>query len=454
MRRGLTVVVCLSTSALAGIATVAFAGTAVVDRLASSAAAPVLEATHLPPLLTAPGERVDLRYDVYCFSPEEALSDAPCDASGTAFVRSGGTGAFRPLPLREDRTAVEGRLFARVPDSIARSRSGFSYYATLRSTSGETVTLPAGGAVTPHRSLPLERSVIVRLGSHRFGFVRSTDARVAEATWGAGPGDVGLEQGRNLPPVGGSAFDVDEGGTVYVLDQANRRLLRWSRGSRTPGAIPLSINGTLADLAVDRDGTMYVLETTKASDRAPLLRTFGADGSGRGSSEVGERASQVRVGPNGPVVLQHPSGQWLSTADDRLADKSQSTSGRTGRPLPDGSEVVVLRRENEIRAALLGPGGVRRSWRVVSDTSLAEVQLAEPLGSGLLIVARVYTDARAEFLALVLDERGLARRFSLETADWAETAPLSRFRLVGSSLYRLGSTPRGLSVDRFDLEVS
>jgi hypothetical protein len=54
----------------------------------------------------------------------------------------------------------------------------------------------------------------------------------------------------------------------------------------------------------------------------------------------------------------------------------------------------------------------------------------------------------------VLGNRGLVRTFSLDSADWAEAAPLSRFRLVGHFLYQLGSTPAGLFVDRFDLEAS
>jgi hypothetical protein len=44
--------------------------------------------------------------------------------------------------------------------------------------------------------------------------------------------------------------------------------------------------------------------------------------------------------------------------------------------------------------------------------------------------------------------------FAVESLEWAESAPLARFRLAGSSLYRLGSTRAGLFVDRFDLEVS
>jgi hypothetical protein len=98
-------------------------------------------------------------------------------------------------------------------------------------------------------------------------------------------------------------------------------------------------------------------------------------------------------------------------------------------------------------------GLVVRSWRVTSETPLAEIQLAEPFGAGLLLIARVYTDAQDEFRVLELGPRGLVGSASLDSADWAETAPLSRFRLAGSSLYQLGSTPAGLFVDRFDLEV-
>jgi len=134
--------------------------------------------------------------------------------------------------------------------------------------------------------------------------------------------------------------------------------------------------------------------------------------------------------------------------------QTQRQRGRAGRPLPGGGEVVVLRRGSEIRAALVGAGGVRRSWRISSETPLAEVQLAEPLGSRLLLVARVFTDDEDEFLVLLLDQKGVARQFALDSADWAETAPLARFRLAGSSLYQLGSTPAGLFVDRFDLEVT
>ena len=90
---------------------------------------------------------------------------------------------------------------------------------------------------------------------------------------------------------------------------------------------------------------------------------------------------------------------------------------------------------------------------ITSKTPIAEVQLAEASGDRLVVVARLYTDTRDEFVALVLSSAGLERKLALDSADWAETAPLSRFRLVGSSLYQLGSTPANVFVDRFDLEV-
>lgn len=416
-------------------------------------AEPWIEATHLPPLLTA-GEAIELRYDVYCSAQSEEEVDEPCEATGAVFARAGSSGAFLELPLREDPTRTS-RFVVRVPSDLARARDGFTYYAELRSPATGTVTVPAGGAESPHRSLPLGRPTVVHLGRHAFGQPRTASERVVEAAWGAGPEQVGLEHGRNLPPIGGSSFDVDEDGTVHVLDEANRRVLRWRRDAPSPERVPLAIAGTIADLAVSAGGTIHVLETAAAEGRSAALRAFDATGVPRGTLELTERAAVLRSGPDGPVVQEQRSGLWVPAAphERQLASGRQLRSGRPGRPLRGGGEIVVLRQGEELRIALVDERGVRRSWQVTSETPLAEVQLAEPLGNRLLVVVRTYTDAQAEFAVLVLDDRSLAHRFSLPAADWAETAPLSRFRLVGSSLYQLGSTPARLFVDRFDLEV-
>ena len=446
----------IAIGALAGVLAVILAGTAVA-RLAPSTSPPVLEATHLPPLLVARGERVELRYDVFCEASEAAV-DAPCKATGSVFVRSGDGGPFREIALRDDRAAANGRFVALVPDAIAHSSRGFSYYAVLRTAAG-SITLPAGGAASPQRSLPLGEPVDVALGTHVFGRTIRPSSRVAEATWGAGPGQVGLEQGRNLTPIGGASFDVSSDGSVHVLDEANRRVLRWGAGAvKASAAVPLAINGTLADMSVAGDGTIHVLETTNGGRDTQVLRTFTAAGTSKGVTTIAGRAAQVRIDAAGvPMVLQQPSSQWMPAAaanGQALAPAVQSSDGSAARPTPTGEEVVVLRRGAEIRVSVTGREGSRRSWRITSQTPLAEVQLADVAGGRAIVVARVYSDTRDEFVVLVLGPAGLERRFALDSADWAETAPLSRFRVRGSALYQLGSTPERVFVDRFDLEVT
>jgi hypothetical protein len=454
-RRALAGLWGVAVGGLVGALGVMLAGSAFAVRADADPQSAVLEATHVPALLTAAGEPVELRYDAYCIADEEA--EESCRVSGAVNVRRGEAGPFETIPLRLDPDAHEGRYVARIPRRIADSPAGFTYYALLRDEStGTETTLPAGGATAPQRSLPLADPVTVHLDTHAFGHTRATADRVAAATWGDGPLQVGLEQGRNLTPIGGSAFDVDNSGNVSVLDEAHRRILRWSRSTPAPAVTPLGIAGTLADMSIDDDGTTYVLESTGRAAEGPLLRVFQPDGTARASGPVAERAEQVRLGPAGAVLLQQPSGQWTSATagGELLSPSSQRRSGRAGRPLRGGGEVVVLRSANEIRVALVRGNGVRLSWRVTSETPLAEVQLAEPIGSELVLVVRVYTDGQDEFEVLVLDADGLAQSFSLDSADWAETAPVSRFRVARSSLYQLGSTPEGIFVDRFGLEVN
>jgi hypothetical protein len=94
---------------------------------------------------------------------------------------------------------------------------------------------------------------------------------------------------------------------------------------------------------------------------------------------------------------------------------------------------------------------VLRAWRVTSGTNLGEIQLAEPYRDGLLVVLRVWTSQRAEFVALALSPSGLASSFAIDAAEWAESAALGRFELDGGRLFQLRSTPAGAEVVTFDL---
>jgi len=298
----------------------------------------------------------------------------------------------------------------------------------------------------------LEHAVVVDLGAHRFGSTRHADARVAEAPWGSAPGRAGLLQGPTFAPIGPSAFDVGANGDVAVLDQVNRRVGRWHAG-RHAADTPVDVTGGIADMALEADGTVDVLEPTSES-RTPELRSFAPSGALKSKAPIADRTwSQLRVGPQGPEVQQEPSEQWMPAA--RLTPAAQASRGHPGRTLANGKELVVFRAGTaEARIAEVAGGRVKRAWRIVSATPLGEVQLAEPLGNRVVVVMRPYTETQDEFLVLILGDRGVERSFAVDSADWAETAPLARFRLAGSALYQLGSTPTAMHVDRFDLEVN
>ena len=446
----------LGLGALAGAATLLLFSGGASARPQSGRAVPALDATHLPPLLTLPGEQVKLRYDVYCVGADDPT--AGCDAGGIVYIRPGQSGPYRVVPLQRDQAAATGRLVASVPADIAASSSGFSYYAVLQdNASGATTTLPTSGAQAPQISLPMGDAVVnVNLGEHAFGATRQPDARLVSVAWGDGPARVGLEaNGPEEAPIGASSFDVDAAGTVTVLDEAHRRALRWAPSllgqiGRPPTAVPLALNGTLADLSVGQDGTLYVLESSDTASAGPVLRTFDAVGTLRSTVAITDRtASEVRVGADGPAVLESPSAQWVTVGGIGVQGGSgQSVS--SARPSSDGSQVTVLRTGDELRVSVLSSAG-RRSWRITSGTPLAEVQLAQALGKKLVVVVRVYSDSQDEFVALVLGANGVVRQYALAPNDWAETAPVSKFRLVGSSLYQLGSNTDGAFVDRFEL---
>jgi hypothetical protein len=413
-----------------------------------------LDAVHIPPVLTRAGEPVALRYAIVCAPRDDG---EPCDGSGSVYVRAGQSGPFQQLVLRRGEDSSEGRYFVDVPREIASSRGGFSYYAVLRDgTSGATTTVPAGGEDAPQQSVPLRDAAEVALGAHAFGRGRAPDERVVAARWGSAVGDAGLAGSRELGFTGPSSFDVAADGTVALLDEVNARVERWSRTGVK--ATSVDVSGGLADFALEPDGGMSVLEPPSRLSPAPVLRSFRADGTPRWVQRLADRTwAKLATGPDGPVVQQQPSEQWLPVAENgtALGRAAQAVRGRPGRPFANGREIVVERiGAGELRLAELAGAAVVRSWRITSATPLGEVQVAEPHGNGLVVVTKTYMDDRSEYVVLVIDRSGIVNRFAVESIEWAESAPLARFRLQGSSLYRLGSTRAGLFVDRFDVEVS
>jgi hypothetical protein len=438
-----------------------FTSAAGAGKRQSAAADDLLDATYSPVKLRVPGDPQEVRYDISCL-PSDGNPDGngSCDAGGTVYFRA--PAATASVALRLDPTVQSGRYVAAVPAPIWAS-PWFAYYAVIRdNATGHSIVLPQGGSSAPQVSFAMNGPTI-DLGEHAFGSTRPAPARVAQATWGGGDGQVGLEDGIDQP-AGGSAFDVDSSGNVYLLDEANDRLLEFS-GSSTPTAVTLpGLTGVRGDLRVNAStGTAYVLEMTTANQPAPVLRAYSLQGAPLGESQVADTtAAQIRLSGSNAYVSGYPSSMWApvlqSNGQSAVDSSSQTARELPGNPSAEGN-VVVSSLGNEIRVGAYAPAGTTyrvTSARLTSSTPVADVQLAQVLPSGkLVVVFSVYTDTDHEYEAVVLDQSGsLVEQFSLPAYDWAQSMPLSRFRFDGSSLYELGSTSTGVFVDRYDLGVS
>jgi hypothetical protein len=358
------------------------------------------------------------------------------------YLRAGQSGPFVPYPLQRGEESKDGRYYVDVPPAVAESTAGFSYYAVLRDdATGATVSVPAGGADAPQVSVTLRDAATVALGQHLFAETRAPAARAVEARWGSGPEDVGLAGSRELGFTGPSSFDVEPDGTIDVLDSVNGRVARWTNGHRE--SVALGDTPELADFAAEPDGSFDVLDADNT------LHRYSSDGTQKWAQKLADR-TWAKL-DRGAEVLQQPSEQWMPVADGGapLARDAQKRAGHAGHR----GLLVDRVGEGQLRIAEVRGNALLRGWRITSDTPLGEVQLAQAQGNSVVVVMRVYTDDRDEFVVLVLDSHGLEQRFSVASDTWTETAPLARFRLARGALYRLRTTPAGAFVDRYDLEV-
>ena len=395
---------------------------------------------HAPPLLVARGQRVNVRYDVVCQS--DGLGRL-CELAGNVFVRRNGEFAFRRVPL----AASEGSALTAALDGVT-AEDGFSYYAIIEDGSRSAITVPAGGAAAPQRAWTVPAMTVAALGTHTFGHTRRPDGRSMTASWGDGANALGLITGRGQVTIGPSAFDVAPDGSITVLDQVNDRLAVYAQGRVSYE--PITFAGGEGDLAIGADGTTYVLDHAAE----PVVRTYTRTGAPAGLTRIEDRAADMlRAGPGGALVHAYPGDMWLPVgrAGVPLEPTAQVAAARAGRSVVGGVEVVVRANPTQALFALIRGDRVLRAWRVTSATNLGEVQLAEPLGDGLLVVLRLWTETDAEFVALVLTAQGLSTSFAIDAEEWAESAPFGRFRLHQGTLYELRSAPSGAAIVSFEI---
>jgi len=112
------------------------------------------------------------------------------------------------------------------------------------------------------------------------GKKRRTDKYIGAlvaASWGGGASDLGREQPDEGSPSGPMSFAVDDRGHMWVLDQVNGRIQRFTDG-KVDQTLPLD-RATAQDMAIADDGTIAVLDRFGGED----VLLYGPDGTIVGS---------------------------------------------------------------------------------------------------------------------------------------------------------------------------
>jgi hypothetical protein len=349
------------------------------------------------------------------------------------------------------------------------------------------VLLLIGGAIAfarPAAGSPI-KWLAVNLGVHSFGHVSAPDAVVARA----GVGAVGFECGKpsacaaaEPPPAGGcgcidvlpqgpTAFDIGPDGSVWLFDGVKHRLLVWRRGhtSAPARAVPLPADVHDSDLAVGRDGTVYVFGNNVPHRPYLWLLALRGNGSVRWKVATTVTSSQARllIGPGGALYAVGPSASptWtpLTTPGGRPLPLAAQRRG-SSKLQPLTSELRLLRTQlsdHEVHFALVDRSHrVVRAWRVRSRTSVSPGPLIAELRGGDLVVGLDVTAPgktfRWEHLVLRLRSTGGVGRLTLDgRAVWDPDGTTARttLRVAGDGrLYQLRTDPaKGVTVAAYSI---
>ena len=429
----------------------------------------------LPPMLVAPGERLEVEYDTRTLP----------SATGFLYVRNDLQRVFTRVTLRLSKSSVFPTDKRRLLRGAVRARTvrghWLYYYAVIHDRkSGRSVRVPAG----LESVRVLTGAQIVKLGTHRFGQLRAPEAIVASA----GPKDVAIGNDEMGYPFGPWSFLVAPDRSVWLVDRANWRLLAWPPGQPNAHPRAVSLPWAPADLALGPGGSLYVSHKRPGKYHIGLSR-LSVTGRLLWTSELATTIVNInlRLGPDGTLYwtggLADPRGDsWVPAA--MPAGRPLSTAYQLRRrlyyqPLPGGLRLVssIGRFEmeacgsmpHEMRYALINRAGrLLRSWRITSGTSIMESLSATPALVGrdpvvVLLVTRCGSDYQQEYLVVRLARSGPSRtRFSLPAASdagkdqsgragWGTMVTDVRIG-PGAKLYQLGSSPTvGVRIMHFSL---
>lgn len=341
-------------------------------------------------------------------------------------------------------------------------------------TSARPPRLPLGGATAaPPRSPTLSLSGGVRLSvspthlGNRPASPRGATSggrapavsTVLSLSWGSGPGQAGRLAPREGAPEGPSSLDVDQRGTVYLLDQVNGRVLVAARG-RAVVSIPLP-SVTYRDVALLPGGGLAALDRSVGQHVVLLAR-------GRPARFLPLLGSGIPEGGGVTALEARADGLWVEWAHQHLV-RIADALGRSDLDRPRAWGRFASRSPRWVRAVRAGPhevvllarrrGSARPSVRAMSRISFS-VPVRQILGlaphpsGAVTLAAHSVEGARAPFscdsVILVHLRSDGSEAWRLDLPASAEgLSPLRMLRLgLDGALYFLHLGRRGVEVWR------
>ncbi len=434
---------------LVGLASVVLTATlAFVSRDdAASEGAALIDLGASNPVLASPNAGVvPLRLVTACARPD---AESSCSLQVNLHFRANG-GSWESME-----TFLGSYIGAQFPLPVSAAGTIEYYFEAIEPDTNTRATLPEGGAGTPltlHlRSLPRA----TRLDALAFENGAAPEAQV-RLTWGAGPGQAGLDVQPSGVRVGPTAFDVDHEGNVYLLDQVNDRIQVFDRQGTLTDLVPMEL-GAEGDIAVAEDGTLYLIDIALGGPGSPTLlhRIVRSDVPFSTPASVQTiRAPEddaLRIRPDaagGAWVYSMPSDAWHAVFE------ATGPSVRSG--MPDG-QVEVLRRVSDGKFLDLQVVGGDTAARLTVPVGrlFGPLHEVERVGTSLVSVFRTWRenpDQHHEEVVAVSPEGQVRSHFGVDAPDFAELGRMGGYRVADDgTVYQLWNDEAGVEIRRFGL---
>jgi len=253
-----------------------------------------------------------------------------------------------------------------------------------RSTSSASA-VEADKASGPAKTQPIDLAKRRRAADKAAGDDEGT--AFVTAAWGSGPGALGRDRPQEASPSGPMSFVVDERRRMWVLDQVNGRVIRYSSDGSVEDALAIA-HETAQDIAVASDGTVAVLDRFRSEDVALHDPSGAFVGSLPLNGPGIETAGHVTgVFIDGTDVYAESEHGPLFKIGSTNGDPADPRTELPGRPSKDGTFYV--------KAGIIdAPAG--RAYVAVNDRPSEEHRFTRELVMGSAIQAIVLLDTDLE----------------------------------------------------------